>query len=97
MSFEKGLGNIKCMEKDEIRFECSLNKEVKPEDISWYRDGVKLSDGEDDGRIQIITEGTKQILIVKNTNLDDSGNYDIRINSIKSSGSLKVKGLIYDL
>jgi hypothetical protein len=94
LSFEKGLGNIKCMEKDEIRFECKLNKEVKPEDISWYRDGVKLSDGEDDGRIQIITEGTKQILIVKNTNLDDSGNYDIRINSIKSTGSLKVKGLV---
>jgi len=94
LSFEKGLGNIKCMEKDEIRFECILNKEVKPEDISWYRDGVKLSDGEDDGRIQIITEGTKQILIVKNTNLDDSGSYDIRINSIKSTGSLKVKGLI---
>lgn len=80
------------MEKDEIKFECRFNKEVKPEDVSWFRDGTKLMDGEEDGRIQIVNDGAKQYLIIKNASLEDAGNYDIRIKGIKSSGNLKVKG-----
>ena len=56
LEIAKGLSNERCMEKDEARFECRFNKEVKPEDIVWVRDGVKLKDGDADGRIQIIND-----------------------------------------
>ena len=79
------------MEKDVIKFECTLNKDVPTDQIAWYRDGEKLVDGGDNDRIQILQEGPKQFLIIKAATLDDAGNFDIRIKGIKSSGNLKVK------
>lgn len=92
LDIDKGLSNKRCMETEEVKFECVLNKEVNPEDIGWFRDGMKLKDGDENGRIQLISEGPKQYLVVKNSNLDDSGNYEMRIKGVKSSASLKVKG-----
>jgi hypothetical protein len=91
LDFVKGLNNIKCMEKDEVKFECKLNKEVPLDQIAWYRDGEKLADGAENGRIQIIQDGPTQYLIIKGAAVDDTGNYDIRIKGIKSTGNLKVK------
>ena len=91
LEIAKGLSNERCMEKDEARFECRFNKEVKPEDIVWVRDGVKLKDGDADGRIQIINDGVKQILVIKNAHLDDAGTYEIRVKDVKSVGKLQVK------
>lgn len=92
LDFEKGLSNVRCMEKDEIRFECKLNRDdIKPDQIAWYRDGEKLVDGDEDGRIQFIHDGPRQFLVIKGAKLDDAGNYDIRIKNVKSSANLKVK------
>ncbi len=89
LDFVKGLGNIKCMEKDEVKFECKLNKEVPLDQIAWYRDGEKLADGAD---TQILQDGPVQYLVIKGAAVDDTGNYDIRVKGIKSTGNLKVKG-----
>ena len=80
------------MEKDEIKFECTFNKELKPEDVSWYQDGTKLKDGDLDGRVKLESDGKKQYLILKNVQLDDAGNFEIRVKDVKSAASLKVKG-----
>lgn len=81
------------MEKEEIKFECKFNKDIKPEDISWYKDGIKLADQDENGRINIESDGEKHYLIVKNANLDDAGTYEIRCKGVKSSAAAKVKGL----
>lgn len=88
----KGLNSVKCTEKEEIRFECKLNKELKPEEVGWYRDGLKLADQDENGRISILAEGDKQVLVIKNACLDDAGTYEIRCKGVKSAASAKVKG-----
>lgn len=80
------------MEKEEIKFECRFNKEVKPEDISWYKDGIKLADKEEDGRISITSDGDKQYLTIKNANLEDGATYEVRCKGVKSAAIAKVKG-----
>jgi hypothetical protein len=92
LDFVKGLSNVKCMEKEEARFECKFNKEVNPETVSWFKDGVKLENGAENGRIQMINEGDKQILVIKDAKLDDAANYEIRVGNVKSTANLKVKG-----
>ena len=91
LEIEKGLTNVKCTEKEEARFECKLNKEVNPEDIVWVKDGVKIKDGDENGRFKIINDGIKQILVVKNAHPDDTGSFEIRIKNVKSNGKLQVK------
>lgn len=94
MSLAKGLAGIKCNEKDEIKFECEFNKELKPEDVVWLKDGVKINPNEDP-RIMLISEGPKQYLVVKNCELDDAGTFEIRCKGVKSQANLKVKGKIF--
>jgi obscurin-like protein 1 len=91
LEIEKGLPNVKCMEKEEARFECTLNKEVNPDDIVWVKDGVKIKNGDENGRFQIINDGLKQILVVKQAHPDDTGSFEIRIKNVKSLGKLQVK------
>jgi hypothetical protein len=88
----KGLSNQSCTEGDEVKFECLFNKEVKSENVIWYKDGVKVDHGDDKGRFQIISDGKTQTLVIKNAKLDDIGNYEIKIGNLKSSATLKVKG-----
>lgn len=92
MGVVKGLNNVKCMEKEEIKFECRFNKEVKPEEIAWFKDGVKLADNDEDGRVSITSEGDKQYLTIKNACLDDAATYEVRCKGVKSAASAKVKG-----
>lgn len=87
----KGLSNIRCMEKDEVKFECEFNKEVKPEDVRWFKDGIKLTNNEDDGRIQFVHEGRKQFLVISSALVSDIGSFEIKVLDVNSVGSLKVK------
>ena len=88
MEILKGLTNIRVNEKDQIKFECTLNKE--PKRVQWFKDGEPLS--EDDPRIKFIDDGKKQFLIIDNAQLSDIGNYTIKVDDADSSASLKVKG-----
>jgi hypothetical protein len=85
------LSPIKCNEKDEIKFECEFNKDLKAEDVIWLKDGVKIDDDEK-GRLIFINDGPKQALVVKNCQLQDAGVYECRSKTIKSQAALKVKG-----
>lgn len=87
----KGLGNERCMEKDEVRFCCEFNKAVKPEEVRWFKDGIKLVDGEEEGRIAFVHEGTKQWLVISSALMADIGNFEIKVKDVNSVGSLKVK------
>jgi len=87
----KGLENLRCMEKDEVTFVCEFNKEVKPGDVRWFKDGIKLVDGEDKGRIEFVHQGSKQCLVIKSALMSDIGSFEIKVKDVNSVGSLKVK------
>jgi len=82
------------MENETVQFECLFNKDISALGISWYKDGIKIENGDEKGRIQIVNENEKQILIIKDAKLDDTANYEIKIGNVKSAASLKVKGIL---
>jgi hypothetical protein len=90
VSIVRGLSNVKCMEKEEAKFSCKLNKEVKPEDVKWFKDDVELTDDMDG--ITFESDGVKQNLIIDKAKLDDSGTFTIKVKDANSSAKLKVKG-----
>ena len=90
LDIAKGLKPIKCTEKDEVTFDCLFNREVKPEDVEWFKDGEKITP--DDSRVKFIHDGKKQSLLITSAELDDAANFEIRVKGIKSIGNLKVKG-----
>lgn len=93
MNIAKGLQPIKCTEKDEVKFDCLFNREVKPEDVEWFKDGEKITP--DDSRIKFFHDGKKQSLLISSAQLDDAANFEIRVKGVKSTGILKVKGKFY--
>ena len=59
-----------------------LTKEVKLENTIWYKDGIKLENGDDRGRIEILSDGKNQTLVIKNAKLEDIGNYEIKVGNL---------------
>jgi hypothetical protein len=91
-NISKGLSDQKCTEGDDVKFEIVFNKEIKPENVVWYKDGIKIEDGDDKGRFKLLNDGKTYTLSIKNATLEDTGVYEIKAGSIKSAASLKVKG-----
>lgn len=89
----KGLSDQRCTEGEDAKFEIKFNKDIKLENITWFKDGVKLENGDDKGRIEIISDGKTNVLLIKNAKLDDVGNYEVKVGNLKSSANLKVKGI----
>ncbi len=89
----KGLSDQRCTEGDDVKFEIKFNKDIKSENISWFKDGIKLENGDEKGRIEIIGDGKNNILIIKNCKLDDIGIYEVKVGNLKSAANLKVKGI----
>ena len=74
------------MEHDECVFE--IDVEADDAEVTWYHDGKKITG--DDKRVQIITEGKKRKLIIKDTLLADAGDIQVRTNVDESSAKLNV-------
>ena len=70
--------------------ECVFDIDVEAEDaeVTWYHDGKKISP--DDKRVQIITEGKKRKLVIKDTLLADAGEITVKTNTDESSAKLRV-------
>ena len=91
LEIEKSLTNVKCMEKEEVSFECQLNKAVSGDDVVWVRDGMKIKDGDENGRFRIFNDGLRQRLVIADASLEDASVYEIRVKNVKSTGKLQVK------
>ena len=87
----KGLGHLKCVEKDEVRFVCEFNKGVRAEDVRWFKDGIKLVDGEEEGRVRFEHDGARQCLVIGGALMADVGDFEIKVRDVSSAGSLKVR------
>ena len=74
------------VEHQECEFE--IDVEAEDADVSWYHDGKKISG--DDKRVQIVTEGKKRKLIIKDTLLTDAGDIQVKTNTDESKAKLRV-------
>ena len=85
-TFTSQLKGQSVVEHDRCEFE--IDVEADDAEVSWYRDGKKISP--EDGRVEIVVEGKKRKLIFKDTHLEDAGEITCKTNRDSSSCTLKV-------
>lgn len=75
------------VEGEKAQFVCSLSKETY--EVKWFRGDKELQTGD---KYEIVSDGKKRALIVKNCELNDEGAFIACIDSVKASADLHVIG-----
>ncbi|GFS00827.1 titin [Elysia marginata] len=75
-------------EKEMAIFECQVSKKDKP--VKWLKDGKEV---ELDNRIQAITDGFYQQLVIEDCRLDDAGRYSCVVGDEVTEANLVVEEL----
>ena len=75
------------MEGEKAEFACSVSKETH--EVKWFRGDKEVEAGD---KYNIISEGKRRALIVKNCKLKDEGGYVALIGSVRASADLCVIG-----
>lgn len=70
--FMRILRSMRVNEKDTIVLECEMDQPEAP--VTWYFNGKQIEKGQDK-RFNIITDGRKRKLVIKNCKLSDEGKY----------------------
>merc|ERR1719397_797649 len=85
-AFTSQLQGKNVVEGETAVFEIGVEEDDAP--AKWYKDGVEIvPDGK---RIQIVTEGKKRKLIIKDCKIDDTANITVKVPGDESSAPLKV-------
>ncbi|CAH1249638.1 OBSCN [Branchiostoma lanceolatum] len=90
VKIKSGLKDVKAMDKDP---EVTLEAEVSEADgaVTWLKNGKPIpQELFDSGKIQIVTDGNKRKLKLKDLDKDDGGEYTLVTNDGKSSCKLNV-------
>lgn len=75
-------------ETDSVKLICEVSKPSA--DVIWYKGDTELPEG---GRYEQIVDGKRRILLIKDLNMSDAGEYNCRLSpSNKTSGNLKING-----
>lgn len=75
------------VEGEQAQFVCSVSKETY--DVKWFRGDMELQTGD---KYEIVSEGKRRALTVKNCELKDEGAFIACIGSVKASADLHVIG-----
>ncbi|OCT75409.1 hypothetical protein XELAEV_18030588mg [Xenopus laevis] len=86
VTFKKKLESITIEERQMARFEVELSKATK--EVKWMKNSIVLQPSEN---IEIQSEGTKQILILKNVEYTDRGLYCCETLDDKTQAKLNVE------
>jgi len=76
-------------EKEMAIFECQVSKKNIP--VKWLKDGVEVVL---DDRVQAITDGFVQQLVIDDCRLDDMGKYTCVMGEQETAAKLVVEGKI---
>ncbi len=76
-------------EHETATFECEVSKPGKK--VKWFRDGKEIKPK--DKKYQIIADGCKHTLVVKDCTLDDRVTITARLNGENTSAPLNVEGV----
>lgn len=75
------------VEGEKAVFTCTVSKETY--EVKWFKGDKELEDGD---KYQIVSDGKKRTLVIKNCELKDEGGYAVIIGATKASADLKVLG-----
>lgn len=87
--------NQEVVEGQKAEFTCSVSKETY--NVKWMKDNKELEEGE---KYQMISDGKRRSLVIKNCEPKDEGGYVVVIGATRASADLTVQGkprLIKDL
>lgn len=87
-SFTSKLTGQSVVEHDRAEF--SIEVEASDAEVIWYKNGKKINP-EQDGRVEVVVDGKKRKLVIKDTHLEDAGEITCKTNKDSSSCQLDVK------
>lgn len=79
--------NLEVLEGEKAEFVCSISKENF--EVQWKRDDKTLEPGD---KYDIIADGKKRILVVKDATLQDMGTYVVMVGAARAAAHLTVIG-----
>lgn len=82
--------NLEVLEGDKAEFVCSVSKEAIT--VQWLRGDTVLEPGD---KYDIISDGKKRTLVVKDSILGDAGKYTVMVGEVKATARLTVIGKLY--
>lgn len=75
------------VEGQKAEFTCSVSKETY--EVKWLKDDTELEAGD---KYQMVSDGKKRTLLIKNCELQDEGGYVVMIGATRASAELTVRG-----
>jgi len=80
--------DVSATEKDLVKLECEVNKARIP--VKWFKDGKEIKPTK---RMEIISDGLLQQLVIDDVTLDDMGTYTCVCGDASTSATLSVDGM----
>lgn len=80
--------NQEVVEGEQAQFVCSVSKDTY--EVKWLKGDKEL---QSDDKYNIISEGKKRVLVVKNCELKDEGGFVVLIGTTRASAELTVLGM----
>ncbi len=80
--------NQEVVEGEKAQFVCSVSKDTY--EVKWLKGDKEL---QSDDKYDIISEGKKRVLVVKNCELKDEGGFVVLIGTTRASADLTVLGM----
>uniref|UniRef100_A0A4W3ISU8 Ig-like domain-containing protein n=1 Tax=Callorhinchus milii TaxID=7868 RepID=A0A4W3ISU8_CALMI len=87
ITFITPLDDVKVYEKDEAKFECEVSR--KPKTFRWLKGTEEVKS---DAKFEVLEEGTKYALVIKEAAFDDEAKYTFEAEDKKTSGKLIIQG-----
>lgn len=80
--------NQEVVEGEKAQFVCSVSKDTY--EVKWLKGDKEL---QSDDKYDIISEGKKRVLVIKNCELKDEGGFAVLIGATRASADLTVLGM----
>lgn len=86
--FVKVLKSQQCIEKDTITMACEIDDESG--EVQWWRNDEEITPDKLDKRMQIVKEGSKRKLILKDCKVADAGMFKCTTNADKTEAEILI-------
>lgn len=86
-AFKTPLMDVTANEKDLVKMECEVNRPKLP--VRWFKDGKEITPNK---RIEIVSDGLSQQLVIDDVTLDDMGTYVCMCGDASTEATLTVEG-----